>query len=190
MKEELIKRPKTALRVSLTALFAALIAAGAFISVPIPISPVPVALQNLFVVLAGIILGPGLASTSIITYLVIGALGAPVFAGAKGGLAHFFGPTGGYLFGYLLAAPLAAWIAGKKPIKTPLSPRLIIAVLSAFLIIYLPGLARLKALLNTDWPKTLAAGFLPFIIGDVFKALAVIALAPRLRRLYIDLLNA
>ncbi|MCP4718315.1 MAG: biotin transporter BioY, partial [Desulfobacteraceae bacterium] len=84
-----------------TALFVALIAMGAFIA--IPIGPVPIVLQNMFVLLAGIILGPvwGLACVGI--YLLIGLAGLPVFAGGTSGIGKLFGPTGGYLIAYLPA---------------------------------------------------------------------------------------
>ncbi|MDR2182111.1 MAG: biotin transporter BioY, partial [Treponema sp.] len=105
------RRPLAAL--SLTALFAALIAAGAFISFPLPFSPVPVVLQNFFAVLSGLVLGPVRGSAAVALYLLAGALGLPVFAGAAGGIAHFAGPTGGFLAGYLLAGLAAGLIAGK-----------------------------------------------------------------------------
>ena len=90
----------------LASLMAALTAVGAYIHVPI--GPVPIVLSTLFVLLSGLLLGSrwGLASMGL--YLLVGAIGIPVFAGGKGGFAHFFGPTGGYLFGYVLAA----WITG------------------------------------------------------------------------------
>src|SRR4030043_2190183 len=90
----------------LASLMAAMTAVGAYIH--IPIGPVPILLSTLFVLLAGLLLGSrwGLASMGL--YLLVGAIGIPVFAGGKGGLAHFFGPTGGYLLGYVLAS----WITG------------------------------------------------------------------------------
>ena len=92
-----------------TALFVALIAMGAFIA--IPIGPVPIVLQNMFVLLAGIILGPvwGLACVSI--YLLIGLAGLPVFAGGTSGIGKLFGPTGGYLIAYLPAVFVAGAIS-------------------------------------------------------------------------------
>ncbi|RLC01276.1 MAG: biotin transporter BioY, partial [Deltaproteobacteria bacterium] len=78
-------------------LFAALIAAGAYISVPI--GPVPIVLQNLFVFLAGLLLGSKWGLACVGVYLLAGACGLPVFAGGTGGIARFAGPTGGYLLG-------------------------------------------------------------------------------------------
>ncbi|MDR2019454.1 MAG: biotin transporter BioY [Treponema sp.] len=168
---------------TLTALFAALTAAGTFIAIPLPFSPVPVVLQNLFALLSGLILGPVLGSAAAALYLIAGAVGAPVFAGATGGFVHFFGPTGGFLAGYLLSALTAGLIAGppKNGLKTPLR-RIILAVAAGLLVIYIPGVIRLKYVIGKSWTTALAAGFFPFIIGDLLKGAAAALIAPRLRR--------
>ena len=168
---------------TLTALFAALIAAGTFIVIPLPFSPVPVVLQNLFALLGGLILGPVPGGAAAALYLIAGAVGAPVFAGATGGFVHFFGPTGGFLAGYLLSAVTAGIIAGppKNGLKTP-PWRIILAVAAGLLVIYIPGVIRLKYVIDKSWTTALAAGFLPFIIGDLLKGAAAVLIAPRLRR--------
>ncbi len=99
----------------LASLFTALMAVGAYIS--IPVGPVPMVLQNMFVLLAGLLLGPAWATASVLLYLFLGAVGLPVFSGGGGGLAHFAGPTGGYLLGYLPAVAVTGAIsrAGKSP---------------------------------------------------------------------------
>jgi len=183
--------PHTLLKTSLVALFAALMAAGTFIAVPIPVSPVPVVLQNLFVLLAGLVLGPLLGGAAAAIYLVVGAIGLPVFAGAKGGIAHFFGPTGGYLVGYVLAALVAGFVAGRpRPERKTALWRLAFAAIAGALAIYVPGVLRLKAVLGADWQKALALGFLPFVVGDVVKVAIAVAVAPRLRRTVADKLDA
>jgi biotin transport system substrate-specific component len=177
-------RRKTITGITLTALFAALIAAGTFVSIPLPFSPVPMVLQNLFALLSGLILGPLLGSAAAGLYLLAGAIGAPVFAGASGGFVRFLGPTGGFLFGYFLAALTAGLIAGRpRPeVKTPLW-RIILAVAAGFLIVYVPGVIRLKFALDKPWSAALAAGFTPFLIGDLAKGVVAVLIAPRLRRL-------
>jgi biotin transport system substrate-specific component len=172
---------------TITALFAALIAGGTFISVPLPFSPVPIVLQNLFAVLAGLVLGPALGGAAAALYLSAGALGAPVFAGAVGGIVHFAGPTGGFLAGYFLAALVSGFIAGKG--NSPGLPRIILGAALGFLVIYLPGVLWLKHIVGT-WTKALIGGFLPFLPGDILKAAAAAALAPRLRRVIADTFGA
>jgi biotin transport system substrate-specific component len=179
---------KTVGGITLVALFAALIAAGTFIAIPLPFSPVPVALQNLFALLAGLCLGPLLGSLSAALYLAAGALGAPVFAGAAGGIARLLGPTGGYLLGYCFAAGVAGLIAG-APRTDRICPlrRLILAAALGLLAVYVPGTLRLKQLMGLGWVQALVAGFLPFLPGDVAKAVVAVLIAPRLRRLIAEL---
>jgi biotin transport system substrate-specific component len=116
-------------------------------------------------------------------YLLTGALGAPVFAGASGGFTRFLGPTGGFLFGYLLSALTAGLIAGRpragKP--TPLR-RIILASVLGIYAGYIIGLPWLKHILDKPWPETLTAGLLIFIPGDTIKAVLAVLIAPRLRR--------
>src|SRR6185312_9135569 len=89
--------------------FAAAVAAASQIAIPLPFTPVPVTLQPMLVILAGMLLGPTAGVASMVLYLAAGAAGLPVFTplGAPG-IARFFGPTGGYLLAY----PAAAYVAG------------------------------------------------------------------------------
>ena len=177
---------KTLIRISFTALFAALTAGAAFFS--IPIGAVPIVLQNMFAVLSGLILGPVLGGAALLLFLLAGAIGFPVFSGGTGGLVHFAGPTGGYLIGYFLAAVLAGLIAGKASYKRK-PVRIIIAVISGFLVIYIPGLLRLNMLFDLNLAGLLGIGLFPFLLGDLLKAAAAILIAPRLRRIASDFLD-
>jgi biotin transport system substrate-specific component len=174
---------KTLTSLTLTALFAALIAAGTFMAIPLPFSPVPVVLQNLFALLAGLLLGPFRGGAAVGLYLVAGALGAPVFAGAAGGIVRMLGPTGGFLAGYLLTALSAGFIAGNpRPDRLTSRRRIILAVAAGLLIEYIPGLLWLKRSLDLSWARTFAAGFFPYLIGDALKGFIAALTAPRLRR--------
>ena len=175
------------IRISLSALFAALTAAGAF--VVIPIGPVPIVLQNLFALLSGLVLGPFLGAAAVCLYLLAGALNFPVFAGGVGGIAVFAGPTGGYLPGYLLAALTAGLIVGRPGANSP-RLRLITAVTAGFLVVYVPGVSWLKISRHLSWTQAVLAGFLPFIAGDVIKGIAAVLIAPRLRRTAADFLSS
>ena len=166
---------KPVMRVIMVALFAALTALGAYVAVPVPGTMVPVSLQTLFVTLAGALLGPALGAASQVTYLVIGALGAPVFAGGMGGAAHLIGPTGGYL----LAFPVAAWLVGAIAGRTG-DARLMVALIAANLLILAGGAAQLT-LLTGDAARAFALGVTPFLIGSVIKTLVAFAAARRIR---------
>ncbi|MDR1177939.1 MAG: biotin transporter BioY [Spirochaetaceae bacterium] len=168
------------------ALFAALASAGAFISIPLPFSPVPVVTQNFFAVLAGLVLGPLWGAFSVALFLLAGALGVPVFSGAAGGFAVFARPSGGFLLGYLPGAFLAGLLAGSPgpaDIKGKKKNCILIAAAAGLLVIYIPGLLRLKSVLGRGWIPALTAGFFPFIPGDIVKAVLAALVAPRLRRM-------
>lgn len=161
-----------------TSLFVALIAIGAFIA--IPIGPVPIVLQNMFVLLAAIILGPIWGITCIAIYLLIGLVGLPVFAGGTSGIGKLFGPTGGYLLGYLPAVFVTAGISkglGKKMSSD------IIAMMVGSLIVYAAGVPWLKVVTAMSFEKALAVGMYPFLIGDILKIIAAAFIAKAIRPL-------
>ncbi|MDR1957077.1 MAG: biotin transporter BioY [Treponema sp.] len=181
---------RTIVRLSLSALFAALTAAGTFIAIPLPGSPVPIVLQNLFALLSGLVLGPLLGGAGVGLYLLAGAMGAPVFAGATGGFVHFLAPSGGYLWGYLLMAISAGFIAGvPKPDRPSPRWRIILATLVGILVVYVPGVIQLKWVLADTWSGAVVKGFFPFIIGDGIKAAVAILIASRLRGAVADHLD-
>ncbi len=169
------------------ALMAALIAVGAFLAVPI--GPVPIVLQNLFVLLAGLLLGPRWGVASVGAYLLAGFAGLPVFAGGAGGIGRLAGPTGGYLIGFPLAAFLAGWVS-RRLSAWPASSggrRQTMAdaagcVLGG-LVIYAAGVPWLMAITGMDAARGLAVGMLPFLPGDAVKIVAAVALARSLRPL-------
>jgi biotin transport system substrate-specific component len=169
----------------LASLMSALTAVGAYIHVPI--GPVPIVLSTLFVILSGLLLGSRWGPASMGLYLLVGAIGMPVFAGGKGGLVHFFGPTGGYLFGYILASWITGFISERSPGLWMLD---ILAVLIGSLVIYGLGIPWLKLVTHMSWTKTLMAGLVPFLIGDAVKASVAIILArsvrPILKRQFIN----
>ncbi len=175
-------------RLTLVALFAALTAAGAFVTVPVGI--VPIVLQNMFAMLSGLLLGPVMGALAVLLYLVAGALGAPVFAGGAGGLANFLAPSGGFLYGYLLAALVAGLVCGRpRPARKTAIWRIAIAAVAGMLIIYVPGVLQLKVLYAMSWKAAFFAGFVPFIPGDIFKTFAAVLVAPRLRGLIGDVIG-
>jgi biotin transport system substrate-specific component len=155
----------------LCSLMAGLMAAGAFIQVPM--GPVPIVLTNLFVLLAGLLLGARWGAASAALYLLIGAIGLPVFSGGRGGLAHFFGPTGGYLLGYVLSAGTTGFISARFHRSINGS---VIAVLLGSLILYGLGVPWLKAVTHMSWNKAWLVGMVPFLPGDFLKALTAVLL--------------
>ena len=159
-----------------TSLFVALIAIGAFVA--IPIGPVPIVLQNMFVLLSAIILGPRWGLACIGIYLLIGLAGLPVFAGGTSGVGKLFGPTGGYLLGYLPAVFVTASIS--KALGEKISYDIIAMVIGS-LIIYAAGVPWLKIVTSMTYTKALAVGMYPFLIGDLLKIIAAALIAKSIR---------
>lgn len=160
----------------LASLMAALTAVGAYIH--IPFGPVPIVLSTLFVILSGLLLGSRWGLASMALYLLVGAMGIPVFAGGRGGFAHFLGPTGGYLAGYLVSA----WITGLISERADrFLIRDVIAVVIGSLTLYGCGVPWLKAVTQMSWFKTLLVGVTPFLIGDAIKASVAVILARSVR---------
>lgn len=170
----------------LACLFAALISIGAYIAIPVPGTPIPIVLQNMFIMLAALILGPWWSLMAVGVYLVFGLVGMPVFSGGTGGLVKFIGPTGGYLIGYLPATVVMGLIARKG--KNTFIANLV-ACLAGMVLVYVFGVLRLKAVLDVELGKALAAGLVPFLIGDSLKILLASALAPRLLQGLMTLAN-
>ncbi len=166
-------------RIVYASLFAALIAVGAYIH--IPMVPVPIVLQNLFVLLAGLLLGSRWGLISVAIYLFVGALGLPVFAGGKGGLGHFLGPTGGYLIGFAVSAWVCGWISERFQETTWSS---VFAVTVATFVVYAIGVPWLKLVTQMPWQKAAVVGMLPFLVGDVLKAASAVLLARAVRPMF------
>lgn len=151
---------------------------GAQVAVPLPGTPVPITLQTLFVVLAGVVLGPALGALSAGAYVLAGAAGAPVFAFGGVGPAWLFGPTGGYLLAAPAAAAVAGWVAGRgrRPART------LAGLALGVLTMYAGGVAWLLALTGSPLPEVLAAGVTPFLFGDAVKVAAAYWIARWTRR--------
>lgn len=163
-------------RMIYAALMAALTAAGAYIA--IPIGPVPIVLQNLFIMLAGLLLGGRWGLISVGVYLLAGVVGLPVFAGGTGGVGKFVGPTGGYLLGFAAAAYLIGIISQSGRGRVAMD---VLAMVAGTLVIYTFGVAWLKVVTGMSFTNAFAVGMVPFLIGDALKIAAAIPIARALR---------
>ena len=137
------------------------------IAIPVPGSPVPVTGQTLGVLILGTAYGSTLGFTTFAIYILAGIAGAPVFANSGHGLDRIVGATGGYLVGMLLTSALLGYLGGRKwdqKFKTALPAMLLGNVLTFTL-----GLIWLHQYTGKDWAWTIAAGFTPFILGEILK---------------------
>jgi biotin transport system substrate-specific component len=154
-------------------LFAALVALGGFVRVPIPGNPVPLTLQLMFVLLAGASMGPAAAATSMMIFLTAGVFGLPVFAGGAAGLGYLLGPTGGYLIGFVAGAATCALILrGRRHSFV----RLVLAMSAATFVVHLFGTVHLALYLGGNLAAATAFD-LPFLPGDILKLAVASALA-------------
>jgi len=150
-----------------------IVALSAQVAVRLPFSPVPVTAQTLAVLLVGATLGSKRGALSLLAYLVEGLAGLPVFAAGASGPAYLLGPTGGYLAGFVAAAFVTGWLVERGWGKHV--GRALLAMLAGSATIYLFGLSWLSLFAGR---QALALGLLPFLAGDVVKAIAGAALLP------------
>ena len=157
-------------------LMAALTAAGAYIA--IPIGPVPIVMQNFFVMLTGLLLGWRWSLAAVAVYLLAGAVGLPVFAGGAGGIGRFAGPTGGYLMAYLPAVFIIGCLSAKGRGRLAVD---LLALAMGAITIYALGVPWLKLVTGIPWDKAAMLGMAPFLPGDALKIAAAAAVAKALR---------
>ncbi len=143
------------------------------LSLALPVSPVPISLGSMGVALAAFLLGWKRGTLSVLIYLLLGAVGMPVFTGFSGGIGKVLGPTGGYMLGYLFLALILGFCADRWPGK--LWMQIGGAVLGTF-VLYLFGTLWLAYQGHMGFGAALAAGVLPFLPGDLAK-MAIVFLA-------------
>ncbi|NUM80070.1 biotin transporter BioY [bacterium] len=154
--------------------FSLLTAAGAWVTLPLSFSPVPITLQTLVVSLAGAVLGAKRGALSQLMYIGYGICGLPVFAGGLTSIAVVLGPSGGYLIGFPVAAFLTGLlVSDNKNILWNLG-----ALIIGSLPVLLLGTLQLSLFTAGNLREAFAIGFVPFIAGDFIKcALAALILS-------------
>lgn len=158
-----------ALLMLLGSLFLALCA-----QIEVPLYPVPITMQTFGVLLLGSAFGARLGAATVALYLLEGASGLPVFAGGGAGLTTLFGVTGGYLFGFVIAAWLVGALAERGWDRGVLTTAL--AMLFGNIVLYIPGLIWLAGFIGTE--AAIAGGLTPFILGDLLKIALAAGLLP------------
>jgi len=136
--------------------------------VQIPLWPVPVTMQTFVVLTLGLAYGARLGAATVVTYLVAGAVGLPVFAGdwsEGGGIVHLYGPTAGYLVGFAVAAWIGGMLAERGWDRS--LPLAAAAMVIGNLAIYSLGVAWLAHMIGIE--KAVQHGLLPFLVGDALK---------------------
>ncbi len=158
--------------ITVGALFVAILAQ---VKIPLPFTPVPLTGQTFAVLLIAAVLGSKRGSASMAFYIALGTFGLPVFAGGAAGMAYLSGATFGYLIGFVLAAYVIGLLAERgleRNIRTSVLPFLVGTV-----IIYACGVSWLAILLGS-FSKAVAAGLVPFVVGDIIKLFAAALALP------------
>ena len=165
----------------------ALLCVSAYISFPLPFTPAMVTTQTIIINLIALILTPKQSLITIGAYILIGICGVPVFIGATAGLGKIFGPTGGFILGFLVAAPVISFLKGKS---NDIRKYLMLTILVGMPIIYVCGTFTMCLVLKMNIVAGLMVAVVPFIIGDIVKCIASCFLAVKLNETFVKIDNA
>jgi biotin transport system substrate-specific component len=181
--------PRTRLASTLLVISAAMLTAlAAQWRIDLPFTPVPITGQTFAVLLTGAALGMTLGAAGQVVYVVMGVLGAPIFAGEWGtgwdldrGLATITGSTAGYLFGFIIAAGLIGYMAERRQDRQ--FSTMFTAFMAGSAVIYVCGVIGLMITVDMTLSEAIAAGVVPFLVGDLIKGAGAGVLLPGAWRL-------
>ena len=163
------------------ALMVAMNCVSAYIIIPLPFSLSPLALQTMIVNLTGYVLNAKQAFMTMLVYLLVGLAGVPVFTGGSAGPGKLFGPTGGYIIGFLFIAVFLAYFRGEK---YNFKRYALLGCVIGIPLIYVFGVVQLKLITGMGWDKAIMTGALPFIPLDIVKCLAAAVIAGPINRIF------
>ena len=163
------------------ALMVAMNCVSAYIIIPLPFSLSPLALQTMIVNLTGYVLNAKQAFMTMLVYLLVGLAGVPVFTGGSAGPGKLFGPTGGYIIGFLFTAVFLAYFRGEK---YSFKRYALLGCVIGIPLIYVFGVVQLKLITGMGWDKAIMTGALPFIPLDIVKFLAAAVIAGPINRIF------
>lgn len=166
------------------ALFAAITAAlGLFPAFSLPVIAVPITAQTLGPMLAGAIAGAKRGALALVLFVVLVAIGLPLLAGGRGGLGIFFGPSGGFILAWPLAALLIGWLYLRNLRSLTLVKEVLILALGGVVLIYSAGIPWIAAVAGLSL-KQAALGSLGFLPGDGVKVVLAVIIVRAVRRAY------
>ena len=163
------------------ALMVAMNCVSAYIIIPLPFSLSPLALQTMIVNLTGYVLNAKQAFMTMLVYLLVGLADVPVFTGGSAGPGKLFGPTGGYIIGFLFTAVFLAYFRGEK---YSFKRYALLGCVIGIPLIYVFGVVQLKLITGMGWDKAIMTGALPFIPLDIVKCLAAAVIAGPINRIF------
>lgn len=166
-------------RMIVISLLAAILSISAYISIPLPITSVPFTLQSLFLMVIALSMPISISFPSVGLYLLLGAIGLPVFSNGTSGLTVLFGPTGGYLFGFLLSTLVIGYIKEKLDY---FFGYLFASIVGGIGFVYALGVLGLMFVLGMSFDKAMAIGVIPFLPLDLIKAFVSSSFVYRYRK--------
>lgn len=166
-------------RLTLIGVMTAMLCVLGPLSIPIPFSPIPLSLTNFAVLLTVSVLDWKWGTVSCAVYLLLGAVGVPVFSGFAGGVAKLLGPTGGYLIGFLFLAVIGGIFMERFEGKRWL---VALGMALGMLVDSLFGTVWLAYLMKLDFAQAFMMGVAPYIVGDLVKLVIAVLLGGTLRR--------
>ncbi len=166
------------------AMFAAIVGVlGLLPPIVTPFTPVPITAQTLGVMLAGSILGAKRGGLSLLVFVLLVAIGAPLLAGGRGGIAVLFGPSGGYIISYPIAAFVIGYLVEKFWKRQNLGLLILFNVFGGIIIVYAAGITYLSIITGTPWGKAAFAALI-YLPGDAVKIIVASLLARQINRVY------
>lgn len=159
----------------------AIICISAYISFPLPFSPVMITAQTIAINLVALILTPKQSFIVTLLYIILGAFGLPVFSGGTSGFGRIFGPTGGFILGFLIITPLMSYFKGKDyNFKRYLSVTIIIGMI----VLYAFGAVFMSVVQTISIVQALSLAVFPFVVGDIFKCVLSSFIAVKLNKVF------
>ena len=165
----------------------ALLCISAYISFPLPFTPAMVTAQTIVINLIALILVPKQAMITVGVYILLGLCGVPVFSGGTAGFGKIFGPTGGFILGYLVAAPVISLLKGKA---NDFKRYLVVTILVGMPIIYLGGSISMYIYQKSNIVTVLMTAVVPFILGDIIKCISASYLGTKLNQAFVKFVEA
>ena len=169
----------TVKHLALIGLMTAVICVLGPLALNIPVSPVPISLGTLAIYFVISVLGMKLGTISVLIYILMGLVGVPVFAGFTSGPGKLFGPTGGYIIGYVFMALICGFFVDKFGRKLPIY---FLGMLLGTAVRYLLGTLWLGFQMDMSFPKALMAGVIPYIPGDLIKLMIAMTVGFQVRK--------
>lgn len=158
-------------RIILVCLFSALISAGCFIQIPLPIG-IPIVIQDMMALLSGLLLGPIYGCLSVFIFLLLGIIGIPVFTGKAGIAVILHGVTGGFLVGYLVGAFVSGLLMKLYSLQKTKLNKIVLCSLSSIagtLVVFLIGVLGFMRVTDYSLVKSLVTVVVPFLPGNIIK---------------------